>query len=200
MPKQVFGCRNRGEAFENAVEFVGLRSRMLRPIGTKLRTVNGQKLKESQFVGALANVTSSSNRTSDHIESIGKSRAGRTKQGSQKQGGARSNGGSGFGKTAIREVPTGKDNQPVLDDLADHLGEELTEDTVGLARTGLINPTGILPQLEQEFNLPTGTSDDKNLSEGQKFRGTLVKKMLQPAKANESSLTVCSPSIRGSAK
>ena len=82
-------------------------------IGTKLRTVNGQKLKESQFVGALANVTSSSNRTSDHIESIGKSSVGRTKQGSQKQGGARSNGGSSFGKTAIREVPTGEDNQPM---------------------------------------------------------------------------------------
>ena len=30
MPKRAFGCRNRGEAFENAGEFVGLRSRMLR--------------------------------------------------------------------------------------------------------------------------------------------------------------------------
>ena len=63
-----------------------------------------------------------------------------------------------FREATIRGSPTTDEEHPMLHKQREELGVDLTQDAPGLGATGLVDPARALPQLKQQFDVPSGAS------------------------------------------
>lgn len=75
----------------------------------------------------------------------------------------------GDGQAGIGAVPDGHLEEPVVDDDGDEFGVEFTERGPGVCRLPFVDEALVLPEFEEQFDLPTDAQEGERLRNGQQI-------------------------------
>jgi len=75
----------------------------------------------------------------------------------------------GFDQAAVGEGPAAREEEPMLDDHGEQLGQDLTQDAPGFGTAGGVDLAVALPQFKEQLDLPAGAGEHESLAQGEQL-------------------------------